>query len=73
VTKNMSAYSATLTDEVMTVARRAFERYDHDNSGTIQVEVVFPLHVQKQRAVDLHTLTYTNLAGHMPGIAGGTT
>mmetsp|Transcript_60024 Transcript_60024/g.97240 ORF Transcript_60024/g.97240 Transcript_60024/m.97240 type:complete len:166 (+) Transcript_60024:40-537(+) len=34
----MSAYSATLTDEVMTVARRAFERYDHDNSGTIQVE-----------------------------------
>ena len=35
----MSAYSATLSDEVMSAARRSFERYDHDNSGTIQVEV----------------------------------
>lgn len=34
----MSAYSATLSDEVMSAARRSFERYDHDNSGTIQVE-----------------------------------
>jgi hypothetical protein len=35
----MSSWSATLSDEVMAAARRAFERHDHDNSGTIQVEV----------------------------------
>mmetsp|Transcript_43387 Transcript_43387/g.137148 ORF Transcript_43387/g.137148 Transcript_43387/m.137148 type:complete len:103 (-) Transcript_43387:3124-3432(-) len=36
----MSAYSATLSDDVMTTARKAFERYDHDDSGTIQIEEV---------------------------------
>jgi hypothetical protein len=35
----MSSWSETLSDEVMAVARHAFERHDHDNSGTIQVEV----------------------------------
>lgn len=37
---SMSAYSATLSDDVMASAKRAFERYDHDNSGTIQVEEI---------------------------------
>ena len=39
MSREMSSWSATLSDEVMAAARRAFERHDHDNSGTIQVEV----------------------------------
>ena len=35
----MSVYSETLPEDVMASARRAFDRRDHDNSGTIQVEV----------------------------------
>mmetsp|Transcript_14555 Transcript_14555/g.29099 ORF Transcript_14555/g.29099 Transcript_14555/m.29099 type:complete len:166 (-) Transcript_14555:204-701(-) len=36
----MSAYSATLSEEVITAAKHAFNRYDHDNSGTVSVEEI---------------------------------
>lgn len=36
---SMSAYSATLSEETITAAKRAFNRYDYDNSGTVSVDV----------------------------------
>ncbi len=69
---SMSAYSATLSDEVMSAARRSFERYDHDNSGTIQVEV-FLLHDCCQALGRQKTLTSRILAGYMPSVDRSTT
>jgi hypothetical protein len=69
---SMSAYSATLSDEVMSAARRSFERYDHDNSGTIQVEV-FLLHDCCQALDRQRTLTSRILAGYMQSVDRSTT
>lgn len=35
----MSSWSETLSDEIMISSRTAFDRFDHENSGTINVEV----------------------------------
>jgi hypothetical protein len=35
----MSSWSETLTDEIMIASRTAFDRFDHENTGTNNVEV----------------------------------
>jgi len=67
----MSAYSATLSDDVMTTARKAFERYDHDDSGTIQIEeVVQALQDAKRDATEAQVFQLLDSLGLSDGSSG---